>query len=83
MSPFSHPEGVPGSLPTAVALAGAGTGLSWMSVCAVIVMARRQLFFFFSSFQRDTTSGEEMTILNSLQRLILNGISRDKEEALR
>lgn len=47
-----------------------------MSVCAVIVLACRQRLF-----QRDTTSGEEMTTAKSL--LILNGISRDKEEALR
>lgn len=64
-------------MPAAVVLAGAGTGLSWTSVCAVIVLARRQRLV-----QRDTTSGEEMTTAKSLQRLILNGISRDKEEAL-
>lgn len=52
-------------------------------VCSYCHGAPPTLFFFFSSFQRDTTSGEEMTNLNSLQKLILNGISRDKEEALR
>lgn len=31
-SPSSRPEGVPSSAPTALTLAGAGTGLSWTSV---------------------------------------------------